>query len=217
MSEEPQSAISATGEPVITAEPSANLNSAQGYHVPAKVMADHNQPSRWRWFGINCFAFIVSCLIFPMFVILCMFLLRLGKPFMLKPQNNLTEGLSILFMVGIPILLTIYLASMLQWVVIGERINWLGWSLHSAIVGTLCCTITCIVSSYAHISNNLWLAFLIFGVTATGIGIIQSLKLRPHLAKPWHWLFITSITWTGLGTFVIGFWLGQLLEPLSDL
>jgi len=66
-----------------------------------------------------------------------MFLLRLGNRFILKPQNNLTEGLSILFMVEIPIFLTIYLASMLQWVVIGERINWLGWSLQSAIVGTL--------------------------------------------------------------------------------
>ncbi|GAA5528505.1 hypothetical protein [Herpetosiphon gulosus] len=220
MSEEPQSAISATAQPPITSEPLATANSVQGYHVPITSMADHNQPSRWRWFGINCLAFVISGILYPILTIT--FLFAIGSINVQLPlidnQRALKPNLFVLL--SIPVFITIYIASLIQRAAINEDFKRWAWSLNSATAGTL----TFITVGYQIISRDsistlssyLWLIFFIFGFTSSAISWIQWRELRNVVDNAWQWVLISVITWTGLGTLIfgagIGFWIRSLMQ-----
>ena len=220
MSEEVQSAISTTGEPGITAEQLANSNSAQGYHVPATIMADHNQPSRWRWFGINCLAFVISGILYPVLTIT--FLFAIGSINVQLPLIDNQRALkpNLLVLLSIPVFITIYIASLIQRAAINEDFKRWAWSLNSATAGTL----TFITVGYQIISRDsistlssyLWLIFFIFGFTSSAISWIQWRELRNVVENAWQWVLISVITWTGLGTLIfgagIGFWIRSLMQ-----
>ncbi|KPL88900.1 hypothetical protein [Herpetosiphon geysericola] len=193
----------------------ARADSPQGYQVPATRLPERNQASRKkRWIGINCFAFVVSCLLLPLFAIAMMFGLDGLHISLANSQHQLATGFVLLASVGLPIFTTIYLASMLQWVVTRE-IKWQSWSLKSATVGTSALLTSTLVMLLLPINSELF-SLLTFGFTSCLISVVQWLELRKTIDQAWHWIVVTTLAWTTLGTLVIGFGLGQGLAPLSD-
>lgn len=193
----------------------ARTNSPQGYQVPATRLPERNQASRkMRWIGINCFAFVVSCLLLPLFAIAMMLGLDGLHISLANSQHQLATGLVMLASVGLPLFTTIYLASMLQWVVTRE-IKWQSWSLKSATVGTSALIASTLTLFLLPINTELF-SLLAFGFTSCLISVVQWLELRKTIDQAWHWIVVTTLTWTTLGTLVIGFGLGQVLAPLSD-
>ncbi|MFD3165711.1 hypothetical protein [Herpetosiphon sp. NSE202] len=193
----------------------ARANSPQGYQVPSTRLPERNQASRRnRWIGINCFAFIVSCLLLPLFAIAVLFGLDGLNIDLAKPRNQLAQGLMLLASVGLPIFITIYLASMLQWVVT-RGIKWPSWSIKSATVGTSALIASTLALFLFPINSALFI-LLAFGFTSCLISVVQWLELRKTIDQAWQWIVVTTLTWTILGTLVIGFGIGQLLAPLSD-
>ncbi len=183
--------------------------------MPTKCLPEQNQASRrYRWIGINCFAFIVSCLLLPIFIIAALFGLNVLDISLSNIENQLAKGLLLLGSVGPPLFTTIYLASTLQWVVTRE-INWPMWSLKSATVGTISLIVSTLALLPFSIHGGLFL-FLTFGFTSCLISLVQWLELRKTIDQAWQWIVVTTLTWTTLGTLVIGFGLWQLLEPLSQ-
>ncbi|MCA0351596.1 MAG: hypothetical protein LCH85_06335 [Chloroflexi bacterium] len=195
-----------------------NPNSVQDYHVPTARMDDPNQPSRWSWVGVNCTAFGVSCILYPMFNVggFCMFA---RSNFRIGSINDHSSGILIsIFIFAIPVFITIYIASRIQCGAINEHFRHSVWSFNSALIGTF----TFISISYLIIANNseltsahfIGIVFFVFGFTSSAISWVQWRELRHVVDNAWQWVLITIITWTGLGTLILGAGISYGLQAL---
>ncbi|MCA0351597.1 MAG: hypothetical protein LCH85_06340 [Chloroflexi bacterium] len=211
MSEEPPHV-----NPLSTKPELPNSNSAQGYHIPSTVMADHNQPSRWvDWLIMNGVAFVISCIVFPILFIGCLLLLAGFTESASATQAQISDGFSLLFVVGIPAFVTMYLASFLQWTTVSEGINRSTWVTNSATVGAIALTVWIYHLSpitAQSIKNYNQVIFLTFGITSSSVSWAQWLELRKTIDQAWQWALISIITWTGLGTLIFGFGLSYLVR-----
>lgn len=194
----------------------AIANSAQSYHVPTTRMDDPNQPSRWGdWVMINGVAFVVSCIVFPILFIGCLLLLAGFTESASATQAPISDGFSLLFVVGIPAFGTMYLASFLQWTMVSEGINRSTWVTNSATVGAIALTAWIYHLSPINaqaISNYNQGIFLTFAITSSSVSWTQWLELRKTIDQAWQWALISIITWTGLGTLILGFGLSYLVR-----
>ena len=209
MHEEGQSPIGAI-KPTPT-----EFNLPQAYQIPTMRIAAYNRPGRWRsWVGIQCLAFCLGCM-------LCLGLMVGGIALFSYLNDSIINSpdlqLFYLGLIGIlcgAVFITIYNISSVQAVFIKHAVKRVPWSFHSAIVGTLTFTFTAI-SSFALGANDSLSTGLVFGATSSAIGIIQAMKLRSSLDNAWHWALVTVLTWTTLGTLIIGVWLMRWLQPLN--
>ncbi|WP_110513910.1 hypothetical protein [Herpetosiphon llansteffanensis] len=191
------------------------------YYVPATQLVAHKQPRHWlAWLGINCLAFFVSSIIYP--VLNLTFIFSIGSINVQLPLINGQRALqpNLWIILIIPVFITIWIASLLQSLAIKHHFKRLFWSLNSATLGTL----SFVGIGYLILSKNepttlasyIWAIFFIFGFTSSAISWIQWRGIRQLVDNAWQWGLISILTWTTLGSLIwgagLGFWLRNLMR-----
>ncbi|MBM7842425.1 hypothetical protein [Herpetosiphon giganteus] len=203
-------------------EPQVPLNQTTPlYHVPSAQLAAHKQPRHWlAWLGINCLAFFISSIIYPVLNLALIFSIgatNVQLP-LINGQRALQPNLWVILI--IPVFITILIASLLQSLAINHRFKRLFWSLNSATLGTLSFVgITYFILSKHEpttLAGYIWAIFFIFGFTSSAISWLQWRGIRQLVDNAWQWALITTLSWTTLGSLIwgagLGFWLRNLMR-----
>ncbi|MFD3165709.1 hypothetical protein [Herpetosiphon sp. NSE202] len=189
------------------------------YHVPSVQLAAQDDSNNVDgWIAIHCFAFGLSCLIFAILVVGCIFIFGAFDSSASPTQAPISEGFSLIFVVGVPAFVSIYAASLLQWSVVGDGINRSTWLTNSATVGTvgvLAWIYYKLPITFPSLGDYTFFVFQSFALISSIISWVQWLELRKTTNRAWLWILISIGIWTGIGTLVLGGGIIYALKAIS--
>ncbi|WP_110513909.1 hypothetical protein [Herpetosiphon llansteffanensis] len=189
------------------------------YYVPSALVADNDESNNVEgWIAIHCFAFGLSCLIFALLVVGCIFIFGAFDRTASPTQAPISKSFSLIFVVGVPAFASIYAASLLQWSVVGDGINRSTWLNNSATVGTvgvLAWIYYKLPITFPSLGDYTLFVFQSFALISSIISWVQWLELRKTTQRAWLWMLISIGIWTGIGTLVLGGGIIYALKAMS--